>query len=563
MTYGISNDPMTPSGHSEVSTVRRDFSAVGEVATVAEAAGAERKELTAFEWVADSVKPRERAMIGIEFDGQGLVVVGGQKGRSGGFALDHALVTRFDEAPDSVVLAGRLRTFVRRQKPDVHLVLSTQRAVVRHFMLPGVPPRQRETAALWEGQKLIPFSIKDGAALYGLDFAPVTDKGWKTTLVAVPLEDAAPILDAISALDWNLASVSLIGTQRFKDNTPVGSDDSTALVSWSDRRGCFAVYHRKQLVFHYDLGPMPKPPKGLEGGMTSESAPLWQRWVDSMGVTVSDALDFHLNVNPSIPPSSLTLYGLPVEVAPLLTEWNSRFQSGVAIGDPLQDCRAGLPDGVVGWLSSRPGVIAPAMAAMLGTVSVDLTPHSVRRQKALFNRERVARSACVLSVAICAAWSGLIWSHIAGHRGESDRAREEMAQLQASPVSVKLDQAIAAATGNQLLVSTITSPSIDWMPWLKTVLATLPENAHLLSIGVEYRADKSAVIAQLEGTLSPVSVAHAMTYRDWFDRLRTLSAVAPLLANERSLDVNGSRHSAFTVELVAPASLAMSAGGTP
>jgi hypothetical protein len=214
-------------------------------------------------------------------------------------------------------------------------------------------------------------------------------------------------------------------------------------------------------------------------------------------------------------------------------------------------------------MSSQPGVIAPAMAAMLGSVSVDLTPDSVRRQKSLFNRERIARSVCVLSVAICAAWSGLMWSHIAGHQGEIERSRQDLAQLQDSPVSRKLDQAIAAAAGNQLLVSTISSPSDDWMPWIKSVLAALPGNAHLLNVGIEYRADKSAVIAQLEGTLSPVSVAHAMTYRDWFDRMRPLCAVAPLLANERSLDVNGSKHSAFTIELVAPATFVKSVGVTP
>jgi hypothetical protein len=101
------------------------------------------------------------------------------------------------------------------------------------------------------------------------------------------------------------------------------------------------------------------------------------------------------------------------------------------------------------------------------------------------------------------------------------------------------------------------------MPWFKTVLAALPENAHLLHAGIEHRADKSAVVAQIEGTLSPSELAHAMTYRDWFDRLRPLSATPPNLANERSIDVNGVKHSAFTIEFVAPIALMPSTGATP
>lgn len=562
MSYGISNDPMSAPGVADVSTSRRELSDRGSGSPVDHTSVTERRENTAFEWVSDSIKPRDRGMIGIEFDGQGLIVVGCHKDRSG-LCLDHALVTRFDETPDATILSGRLRSFVHRYKPDVHLVLSTPRAVVRHFMLPAVPPRQREAAALWEGQKLIPFSMRDGAALFGLDFSPAGEKGWKTTLVAIPIEDAASILDALNTLGWNLASVSLIGTQRFNDPASTVANSVTAMVSWSDRRGCFAVYHGHQLVFHYDLGPMPKLPRGLDGAISDDTAPLWQRWVDSLGVTVSDALDFHLNVNPSIPPESLKLYGLPEAITPLLTEWNIRFPSGVLLGNPASEFQSGLPEGVSNWLSLHPGVIAPVMAAMQGVVSVDLTPESVRRQKSQYKRERIMRSACVVSVAACVAWSGMIWSHIQGHKSEGERSREAMEQLQASPVSVMLDQALASASSSQLLVSTITSPSNDWMPWFKTVLAALPENAHLLHAGIEYRADKSAVIAQIEGTLSPGAFAHAMTYRDWFDRLRPLSAAPPTLANERLIDVNGVRHSAFTIELIAPMSLMPKPGATP
>lgn len=563
MSYGISNDPLVAPGQVVVPASHRESSAhVVDQKLPVEHVSA-HDENTAFEWISDLIRPRETGLVGIEFDGHGIVVIGGRKRRSSGLSLDHALITRYDEAPDSTRLAGRLRSFVRRHKPEVHLVLSTPRAVVRQYMVPAVSQRQREAAALWEGQKLIPFSLKAGAALYGLAFAAVGDRGWKTTLVAVPTEDVKAILDAVASLDWNLTSVSLIGTQRFNDSSTSIAESAVAEVSWSDRRGCFAVYHRGQLAFHYDLGPMPKFPASLDGVITGENAPRWQRWIDSLGVTVSDALDFHLNVNPSIPPTSLKLFGLPMSAATLLTDWNNRFPAGVSIGDPLEELRAGLPDGVNQWLTSHPGVIAPVLAAMQGNVTVDLTPDEVRKQKVLYKRERIMRSICVLSFAASIAWSGLIWSHIAGHQLESERSREALEQLQSSPVSQKLDQAIAMAGGSQLLVSTITGPNLDWMPWFKTVLAVLPQNAHLLHADIEYSADKNAVIAHLEGTLSPIDVAHTMTYRDWFDRMRPLCASAPLLANERSVDVNGSEHSAFTVEIIAPTALSPIAGVTP
>jgi hypothetical protein len=284
---------------------------------------------------------------------------------------------------------------------------------------------------------------------------------------------------------------------------------------------------------------------------------VWQRWADALGVVVSDALDFHLNINPTIPPSQLRMYGLPADAAPVLTEWNSRFPGGVILGDPLDGYRSGLPEGVDSWLSSHPGTIAPVMAALSGSVSLDLTPPRVRQARDLFRRERIARSAAVLSLIGCLAWTGMIWSHIANHRAESKQSQDALQHLQSSPVSMLLDQAVASVARDRRLLSSVSETGVAWMPWIKTVYATLPDNANLQHVDIEYRPDKGGVIAHVEGTLAPAGLAHAMTYREWFDRLRVLSGgTAPVLVSERTIDVMGNRHSAFTIELVAPRSLA-------
>lgn len=522
----------------------------------------EWKEKTAFEWVSPSVRGRRDGVIGIEYDGRGLVLIGMEGKRPGSRILDHVLVTRCNEQMDAAMMADRLRSFVGFDNPDAHIVLSTPRAVVRHFILPPINARQRMAAALWEGQKLIPFSLKDGGALFAVDFVSAGERGWWTTLAAVPAEDAAPILGAVDLLGWPLRSVSLVGIQRITSDAPAGEEQATAYISWSDQRGCFTVYHRNQLVFHYDLGPMPSKPAGMERGVTPDTMAMWQRWSDSLGVVVSDALDFHLNINPTIPPSQLRMYGLPADSAPVLTEWNNRFPGGVVLGDPLEGYRSGLPEGVDSWLTSHPGTIAPVMAALSGSVSLDLTPPRVRQARDLFRRERIARSAAVLSLIGCLAWTGMIWSHIAGHKSESERSQAALQQLQSSPVSLRLDQAMSSVAQTRLLLTNASKKGQAWMPWVKSVLATLPENANLQHVDIGFRDDKGDVVAHVEGTLAPSSLAHAMSYREWFDRMRAISGgSAPVLASERTIDVLGSRHSAFTIELVAPKSLAPAVKG--
>lgn len=510
------------------------------------------QETTALEWVATNAGDSRHSTVGIEYDGRGLTVIGLSKKRGTDRSIDHVLVTEYDEPPTSSVIAERLRALVRHRNPEVNIVLSTTRAVVRNFLIPAVPVRQREAAALWQGQKLIPFTLQDGGALYGLEYVPTADRGWRATLVAVPTEDASPILDAVESLGWKLKSISLVGTQHLGVDARSTSDSATATLSWSNRRGCFAVHLHDLLIFHYDLGPMPVVPSGLGSDVTPESMPRWQRWTDSLGVTVTDALDFHLNVNPTLPPLQLHLYGLPPAVAPLLTEWNARFPDGVVLADPLSGCLEGVPEGVRTWLSSHLGVVAPVMGALRGRVSNDLTPKSLRAQRVQFQRERIARSACVITLLACAIWAALLWAHISEHRAESQAARNELTQLESSPASQKLDQVMLSTARTQLMLAAATEPGRAWSPWLKSILTTLPQNAYLNRLVAEHRSDQGRVTALLEGSLHPGPVPYAITYREWFDRMRSLSPSAPILVNERSIDVYGAKHSAFTIELIAP-----------
>jgi hypothetical protein len=563
MDYGISNDPLSAPGGVDVSHIHREVEHAPDQEPSPRLDERVAREKVAFEWVSPSVRTRRDGVIGIEFDGRGMVVIGLDGDSRKEHVIDHVLVTRYEDSPDAQFLADRLRTFVHHRQADIHVVLSTPRAVVRRFLLPPVPARQRATAALWEGQKLIPFSLKDGEALYGLDYATAGERGWWVTLVAVPTEDAAPMLDAIAGCKWMLRTVSLIGAQRFNEEVLASGDEATATVTWSARRGCFSVYHRGQMVFHYDLGPMPAMPAKMDLGVVPESMAVWQRWTDSLGAAVSDSLDFHLNVNPILAPSRLRLYGLPQAAAPLLTDWQNRFPGGVIVGDPLAGCDNQLPEGVSSWLSSNPGLVAPTLAALTGTVAIDLTPARIRQERDQVRWERIARGLCTMSVAACVVWAGLLWAHIVGHKSEVGRSREALAQYQESPVNIKLDQAIVAAANSRLLLTAASQSGQTWMPWLKTVLRTLPENAHLLHIDIEQRTDLGGVIAHLEGTLGPGSLAHAMSYREWFDRLRPLCAASPILVSERDIEVASLKRSAFTIELMAPKAMAATRGVGP
>ncbi|HWO57722.1 MAG TPA: hypothetical protein VNN55_09170 [bacterium] len=506
-----------------------------------------------FQWGAPARRSSRRTTVGIEYDGRRLLVIGAAMRGERATAINQILRTSFDEEPGAEQLAACLGATVGQRHPDVHLVLATPRAVVRHFLIPPVAARRREKAALWEGQKLIPFPLQDGQALFGFQFVSAGDRGWMVTLVAVPTEDVQPILAAVEQLRWTLRSVSVAGTQSLAPSSSSPNEEVVAVIAWSQERGSFAITHGGQLVFHYDLGPMPALPSGLAQGVSDKFLPAWQRWIDSIGVAVGDALDFHLNINASIPPTSLYIYGLRPELAPLLSEWESRFPGGVILADPLTGWREPLPDGVSEWLSMHGGLVAPVLGALSRPVAIDLTPRRIRLAHAQQKRERIARSAFVLCALIGIVWGGFLWSEIAGHRNVTLQVRAEFEQLQRSPVSSRLEYTLAGIAANQRIAQTLEQRGEPWMPWAKSVLAVLPPNAALRRFDLAYRDDRQAVVAEVDGTLAPGTAPYALTYREWFDRLRPLCAAPPLLVSEKHIGVEGAESSAFTVELIMPA----------
>jgi hypothetical protein len=506
-----------------------------------------------FQWSAPTRRSSRRTTVGIEYDGRRLLVIGAEMRGERATAINQVLRTSFDDEPRAEHLAACLGATVGQRHPDVHLVLATPRAVVRYFLIPPVAARRREKAALWEGQKLIPFPLQDGQALFGFQFVSAGERGWMVTLIAVPTEDVQPILAAVEQLRWTLRSVSVAGTQSLVPSASLPDEEVAAVIVWSQERGAFAVTRGGQLVFHYDLGPMPALPSGLAQGVSDKSLPTWQRWIDSIGVAVGDALDFHLNINASIPPTSLYIYGLRPEMAPLLSEWQSRFPGGVILADPLTGWRESLPAGVCEWLSMHGGLVAPVLGALSRTVAIDLTPRRIRLARAQQKHERIARSAFALCALIGVGWSGFLWSGIAGHRNVMQQARAQLEQLQRSPVSSRLEHTLAGIAANQRIAQTLAQRGEPWMPWAKSVLAVLPPNAALRRFDLVYRADRQAVVAEVEGTLAPGMAPYALTYREWFDRLRPLCAAAPLLVSEKLIGVEGAESSAFILELTMPA----------
>lgn len=516
-----------------------------------------------FQWNATDLRDGQRTTVGIEFDGRNLFVLGADMRRKPHPVINQVMRLTSADPLAAESLAARLRAFVGNRQTDVHLVLSTPRAIVRHFLIPPVRVSQRDSAALWEGQKLIPFPLKDGQALYGVQYTAVDERGWMATLIAVPIEDVQPLLNAVAALRWHLSSVSVAGAQPPSPETSaVSIAEVAAVIAWSRERGFFAVTRGRQLIFHYDLGPMPSLPAGLAEGVTERSLPLWQRWIDSIGVAVGDALDFHLNINPNIPPTRLHIYGLRPEMAPLLTEWQTRFPAGVSLGDPLEGWHDQLPDGVSDWLTVHAGLAAPVLAVLRVPVGIDLTPRPIRTARVQRKRERVARSVFALCAVVAIGWSGFLWSGIAGHRGVAQQSRAQLEQLQRSPVSSRLEYTLAGIAANRRMAQTLAQPGEPWMPWAKSVLAELPPNAALRRFDLVYRGDRQVVVAEVEGTLAPGTAPYALTYREWFDRLRPLCAAAPLLVSERLVGVEGAESSAFTIELIMPAAR-RNAGGMP
>jgi len=512
---------------------------------------------TLFRWIDVPKRGRGRLTIGLEFDGRRLVLAG--ISRKGSRQSMHMLwVHQWDAPPTVEELVRWLREFAPQGRPIVDLTLSSARSIVRKYSLPPLPARGRLAAALWKGRKLVPFPLGDADALFGLDLIRAGERGWQVALAAVPRDDAQTIVEAIERLGWQLRTTSLVGT--IDSSTPQKkqtqqSENIKAIVTCSPFRGSFSVFNDCHLMFHYDLGAIPDPPDG-QGDAESDA---WRNavkiWVKTLHNAVEDAFDFYLNVNPGMIPSQLEFAGVPETMAPYLTDWHDRFESTITIYDPTRELREFLPDETAAWINSNIAMVTPGILAASGRASIDLTPASIRKQQKQLRLLRLVRMLFVVSVAAAGILTGLLWKHGQTVERSVEQFREEVVFLQESP-AVSAAQANLTLLGQRRAVmADATRRSVKWMPWVKTICATLPVNATLSSIHVQTDPVGSVaagipLIIQLEGLLHAGDSPHPLNYRQWIRQLEQSIGVGRVeLVHEHTTEWKGRKRSAFTIEL--------------
>jgi hypothetical protein len=509
-----------------------------------------------------------KTRIGIEFDGKTLALVA-VRHRKRQKTISSLSVSEWAQAPTVPALIDCLQAFAGKGRFQTDLVITTPRAMVRHFRIPPVAKSKREAAACWQGKKLIPFPLEDDATLFGMHFESDGKKGWWVTLVAMPREEAATFLDAVNQLGWDLRSLSLGGTQPVPENSKESTADeepARAVLLFSARRGSFSVFRGERLKFHYDLGTIPDPPlEELEKDAKGESWAL-RAWIELLGTLIADPFDFCLNASPADVPTRLDLVGFPEAIAPLVTEWEERFASGVRVVDPLAGMKCKFPREVTYWTDAHSGILAPAALAGSGYPVIDCTPSPIKTRRNLRRLNRLTSGIFVVSLTVAAVGLGLNWVHLRNDASSVAGAREDLAQYRESPAVAGMRSRTAQLATMRQRLNLLQHPPVRWMPWVRTVLGTLPENASLSVIEARLQppatgTTASTVSIRLDGTLSPDGPAHALTYRHWLRELESLAGGTPPDLQERSISWKGRDRSMFSIEMRPP--LSVVTGGRP
>jgi hypothetical protein len=418
-----------------------------------------------------------------------------------------------------------------------------------------VAKRRRRAAAIWEAQKLIPFSLKDSEAVFGFTFAPSPRKGWQVTLAAVPREDARPIMDAIKSIHWTLGGVSIAGTQWISTGGRAKGPESVksvAVVLWSPMRTSFVVFHERELKFHYDLGPMSLPPApGDEGPSPADL----QKWLKTLGKGVGEAFEFYSGAQPDLPIDRIDLYGMPESAAPLITDWQERFGAPVAVLNPLRNLTAGLPDDVAEWLASRSATLTTAVIAAVGTPTVDMTPAAMVKTRRRKKSERIARTILFASVLTAAIWTGFLLLQQSLAARSAARSQAQLEDLKRSPVNGQLQQASLELQQVSALTRAAAAPAVRWTPYFKAILGTYPQTTRLISLSSEppvgtMPGTRAYPMMRMDGKILPMARSHALVYADWFRRIeRIAGAGAVKLIADRTTDWKGQRTSIFSIEV--------------
>lgn len=462
------------------------------------------------------------------------------------------ITTDCQRSPDIDGLQELLGSHAYPEGTEVHLSLTSPRAVVRHFRLPRLSRKQREAAARWEARKLIPFPLDEENAIYGFDFAPDDDGSCRVTLAAVPREDTAGILGIIQELNWRIQSVSVAGTKRCPSEDGSAKQvpaEPTAVVHWSPHRVTFVVFKRDELLFHYDMGLMPLP----EVSPGQEVAPeLLRKWVRTLGKSITDAFEFYGGANAGNAITHLDLYGLPEAMAPLITDWNERLSIPVQIRDLLHPVREQLPPDVKRWVDRHGAEILPAYLAAVGHATVDLTPMPLRQLKRSRHHGAIARAAFATSLAVLMAWAGLLWTQRTLTQRAGSRLGAELQVVESSPVHAQIQECLARTQEATRLSNMINQHGITWTPALKTIVASLPAQTRLLSLSAAATPDapNAGSRIRLEGLIYPSNRAHTLILADWLRSLELSFGVDHVkLESTRNLEWKDRRKTAFVLSI--------------
>ena len=518
-------------------------------------------------WIDTHTRVGGSAVVGIEYDGRRLVLV--KLRRSGrGQTIQGFLAADLGRPLNVGEICRLFREFSPERGVRVRVAVTTTRGVVRQFPLPQLSARRRWAAAVWKAQKLTPFPLKADHAFFGFRFLPVGPPGsLQVTLVAVPRSDAADVLTAIEEVGWVLQGVSISGAHRIQTTASADpeadAEDATAVALWTPRGGSFAVFRGGRLQFHYDLGPPPDLYSAASPGQPITPR-IAAEWLKEMGRSVGDALELYLGAHPQFPPERLELLGIPEAVAPLLTDWQDFFGLPVVVVDVLEEFSQNLPEGIQEWIRTNAGSLTIAVLAAAGQPAVDLTPPALvtaRRQR-FFGR--VARAVFILSVAVVSAWSGLLWMQTKYSAGVSAEASRYLETIQSSSPARERDRAAGSLRYIQSLNAEVTKPPQLWMPWAKSITATVPAAAGLISFGLvlpdNVKPGTSPPRVRLEGRLEPSQKAYSLVFADWINRIDQFAGTGSArLVSSRITDGKGRRISVFVLE-VCPSSATQGAG---
>ncbi len=499
------------------------------------------------------------ASIGIEFDGQRLTVVGlygrGRKKRFGRLAR-----CEWPKTPSRDALISQLRGFMLNQHTPIHLVLSTPRGIVRRYLIPQLPRAKRRQAAIWEGKQLVPFPLDYEHALFGFHFQNVARKQCQVTLVALPRSDAGGIIEALLRIGIPINSIVLSGTQnppRYERGGLSHPEGIDAVVLCSPSRAAFVAFAGDNITFHYDLGALPVQTGSIAGTQPQPSDNAFS-WIFELRPMISDALDFFTSSHPNVTLTHLHVVGMDESLAPHLTELAERFTEGIEVVNPLLDFSASLPDDFQEWIRKNIGAFTPASLAAAGRPAIDLSPSHLRCDRWNLRLIKYARTAFIVSLAVIAAVTGLLVQHLLARQQAVDLARRELHQLQNSPPVQNVTGAMTSLIEYQAFASSLDERPERWMPWLKTMFATMPLNCRLDLLTVEPTPVPDAEAAlriRLAGSLSPESTPHAVNYHSWLTDLERLAGPGNVeLADERRINWKGRTRSAFTIILTPPRS---------